>query len=103
VLPVLTQSAATQIFRSKNDQVQRCFELGLGVDGYNGGTVRLKLIVGGSGGVRSSSVIEETVGADEVTDCLAEAARDWSFPPTSSGSAAILEHAYTYSFEDLEK
>ena len=102
LLPVLTQSAATQIFRSKNRRVQACFERGLGTEGYEGGTVRLKLIVAGSGEVRSSSVIEETVGVDEVADCIVEEAGDWSFPPTSNGSAAILKHAYTYAFDDLD-
>lgn len=102
LLPVLTESAATQVFRSKNPEIETCFEKAVGSPEFAGGTIQLRLVVDGSGEVRKATIGSSTVDDRRVHECATDRAAGWSFPPPSGGGTARLIHEYTYEMETLE-
>ena len=100
--PVLTRQAATQVFVSRNSAVEKCFERGVGEEGFDGGSVRVMVIVGGDGTVERTSIVESNVGVAGVDKCVKKEASSLEFPPPASGGHARLVHSYTFEWNALE-
>lgn len=102
VLPVLTQSAATQVFRSKSGAIKTCFEKAAGTPEFDGGKIRLRLVVGGGGKVGDASIASATVGKAVVRECVLDRAKTWTFPAPPKGGKAVLLHEYEFAWKKLE-
>lgn len=95
--PLLTRSAATRVFESKNDAVRRCLDGSLGPDAGREASVELQLRVDGDGRV-SKIEVRKSNAADGDVECVTDLAGDWTFPPTATGQPARLVHRYRFRF-----
>ncbi|MFB6372832.1 MAG: protein kinase, partial [Bradymonadaceae bacterium] len=102
-LPVLTQAAATQVFRSKSGQIKSCFEKAAGKPNFDGGNLRLRLVIEKAGGVEEASIASATVEEEVVKRCAIERAKTWSFPPPPDEGTAVLLHEYGFEWKTLEQ
>jgi tRNA A-37 threonylcarbamoyl transferase component Bud32 len=103
VFPLLTETSATRVFRSKNSVIETCFEKAAGSSDFSGGSFQLRVVVDGSGEVDHASIESSTIDDERVHECATSRASDWTFPSPPERNTVVLVHQYTYELERMDR
>lgn len=102
MLPILTETSATRVFRSKNPVIETCFEKAAGSPDFSGGSFRLRVVVDGSGEVEHTAIKSSTIDDERVHECATNRAADWTFSEPRERNTVVLVHQYTYELERMD-
>lgn len=96
VVPFLTETNATRIFRSKEGQVENCVVEKAPGDLSSELTIRVEVVVSGEGDVVSTDIPQASSDSQALHTCVEQIAGGLEFPPTKNGSGMRLIHQYHY-------
>jgi TonB family protein len=86
----LDKDIIRRIVRAHINEVRSCYNQGLTKNRQLGGRVALDFTIGANGKVESATVAETTLSDATVGECMAKAAKRWTFPkPTGGGSVTV--------------
>lgn len=89
----LDADAIKKVVGEHADEMSDCYASGLLTDPKLAGEVTLRLEIDGDGTVSSAKIPDaDDLGASDVTDCLATAAADWSFPAPGDGQKITVSY-----------
>jgi serine/threonine protein kinase len=93
---ILTSASADRVIKSHYPEIRRCYQKGLAEDADFGGAVQLKMVVSDTGDVVNSKIVKSEVDHAGVENCIAEAAKTWTFPKPGDGFYKTLNHTFRF-------
>ncbi len=100
----LSSDVIRRVLRRHQNEVRYCYELALSRDAALEGTVMATFVIGPDGTVPTASVSEsslpESSAATELTQCLAQAVRRWTFPAPEGGGIVSVRYPIVLSVAD---
>lgn len=87
---MLDPALIRRVVHANIGQVRRCYERALEEVPSAEGRLMVRWVIGGDGSVLAATVVDDTVGAGGVGDCVTLAVRRWQFPrPTGEGVVTV--------------
>ncbi len=96
VLGALDRDVVRRIMRAHIHELRFCYAQGLQRDPNLAGTLSLAYAIDGQGRVLAANVARSTLADPAVAQCIATAARRWSFPKPT-GSLVQVTAPFTFS------
>ena len=93
----LSKEVIRRVIRRHLNEVRYCYERQLGAQPDLAGRVTVSFIIAPTGAVQSSGVRSSTLGNAGVDNCIARAARRWSFPQPEGGGVVAVNYPFVLS------
>ncbi len=92
----LSRDEIQRVVRLKQGEYRYCYEKQLQSRPDLEGKVTLKFVVGPTGRVLVTEVLEDTLGEGEVASCIANKARNWQFPRPRGGGVVAVKYPFLF-------
>jgi hypothetical protein len=90
VTGLLPQEAIRRVVVRNIGQINHCYEQGLATNPELSGRVIVRFVIGGTGTVMGSSIVESNLIVRTVEECMAGVVRRWQFPaPEGAGIVTV--------------
>jgi TonB family protein len=90
----LDKAIVRRIIRKHLNEVRYCYQKELQGDPSLGGRVIVGFTIGPQGTVMASRIHSSTVGSAAVDQCIAAAARRWTFPRPTGGGIVVVSYPF---------
>jgi hypothetical protein len=91
----LEREVVRRVVTRHRNEIEACYEGGLARRADLAGMVELTMVISSDGSVRTSAIGEATLGDSSTEQCIAMAARRWTFP--SSDTLTVVRWPYVLS------
>lgn len=85
-----------KVINSHRDQIRFCYEQALLSAPQLGGKVAVQFLVGSGGSVPSARVAQNTVGNQNLSDCLVSRVRTWNFPVAKGAGGYSVTYPFVF-------
>jgi hypothetical protein len=97
----LDRDVIESIIRKRQDRIRLCYERQLNFFPKLKGKISVHFVIGKTGSVISSGISEDTLKNENVSKCITNEVKDWSFPVPEGGT--IVNVDYPFVFESSAK
>ncbi len=91
----LDRDAIAAVIARNQGQVRFCYEQGLRQDPSLSGRVVVDFVIGGNGLVKSSKILNSSLGSAMVEDCISLRLKSWKFPLPDGGVDVKVSYPFT--------
>lgn len=93
----LDRDVIRRVVRTHQNEIRFCYEQGLQKNPKLAGTVKIKLVIAGTGSVMSVAVASSTLDDASVEQCIASKVKRWTFPEPEGGGIVVVTYPFTFS------
>jgi TonB family protein len=92
----LDEEDIKKVIQEHLGEVRACYQQRLVAPAYPQGRVTTRFSIGFDGHVRSSCVLETTVGDPQLDRCVVDAILNWRFPRPMNGDWVLVEYPFVF-------
>ncbi len=97
----LDREVIEAIIRRRQDRIRLCYERQLNFSPQLSGKISIHFVIGKAGQVLTSSILEDTMKNQSVSQCVLTEVKSWTFPPPRGGTLVNVD--YPFVFESSAK
>jgi hypothetical protein len=97
VTGALDKDIVRRIVRAHINEVRSCYNAALTTDPNLAGNVTLEMTIGADGKLSTSLVTANTTKDEPLAQCIAKAAKKWTFPKPAGGGTVTVSYPFVLS------
>jgi len=97
VMGALDKEQIRDVIRKHRSEARYCYEKQLAKNPSLAGTIKVKFVISQSGSVVSASTSSDSMGNEEVTRCLVDSVKRWTFPEPRGGGIVVVNYPFAFT------